>query len=266
VVTRTKEPIFNVPAVVVATLAVLALVHLGRELLSPSQDFRFLLLFAFIPVRYEPSVLGAVLPGGVGADIWSFLTYALIHGNWMHLAVNAVWLLPFGTAVARRFGTLRFLLFFAVTAVAAAAMHLATHVGEMLPMVGASGSISGLMAGAVRFVFHRGGPLSLWREQSDAAYRNPASPLGVALRDVRVLAFVGTWFGLNILLGLGSLPIAGEQDVAWQAHIGGFLAGLFLFPLFDPIPRGYAGPGGGETESGSIVPDAGTADPDATRH
>ncbi len=74
-------------------------------------------------------VLGGVLPGGFGADVWTFVTYSLLHGSWMHLGVNGVWLLAFGSAVARRFGVLRFLSFFAVTAAAGAAMHLLTNAG-----------------------------------------------------------------------------------------------------------------------------------------
>jgi membrane associated rhomboid family serine protease len=65
----------------------------------------------------------------------------------------------------------------------------------------------------------------------------PAIPLTGVLSDARVLIFVGVWFAINILFGLGSLPITGgEQTVAWQAHIGGFLAGLLLFSWFDPAP------------------------------
>src|SRR5664280_3437097 len=86
----------------------------------------FLLTFAFIPSRYDTSIVpGGALPGGFGAQLWTFVTYSLIHADWMHYGVNAVWLLPFGSAVARRFGAPRFLVFFAVTAAAGAAMHLA---------------------------------------------------------------------------------------------------------------------------------------------
>jgi membrane associated rhomboid family serine protease len=64
----------------------------------------------------------------------------------------------------------------------------------------------------------------------------PAAPLAVALRDMRIVVFLASWFGLNLLFGLGTLAIVGaEQSIAWQAHIGGFLAGLLLFPLFDPV-------------------------------
>jgi len=236
-----REPVFNIPPVIVGLLAALALIHAVRVyLLTDEQDMQFLLTFAFIPSRYDTSALGGVLPGGFGAELWTFVTYALIHADWTHYGVNAVWLLPFGSAVARRFGALRFLVFFAVAAAAGAAVHLATHAGEDVPVIGASAAISGTMAAAMRFAFQRGGPLSFWRNGDASDYRVPAVPLGAALRDPRVLAFVVVWFGINILFGLGSLPMTGvgqDQVVAWQAHIGGFLAGLFLFAWFDPKPE-----------------------------
>jgi membrane associated rhomboid family serine protease len=234
-----REPLFNIPPVVVAVLAVLVLIHAMRTLMfSEQQDIEFLLSFAFIPARYDNSVvLGGALPGG-GADVWTFVTYALIHADWTHLIVNTVWLLPFGSAVARRFGALRFLAFFAVTSVAGAALHLATHAGEQFPMIGASAAISGTMAAAMRFAFQRGGPLGLLGRADDSAYRVPAIPLRGVLTDARVVLFLVVWFGINILFGIGSLPITGsEQTIAWQAHIGGFLAGLLLFSWFDPPPN-----------------------------
>lgn len=124
----------------------------------------------------------------------------------------------------------------AVTAAAGAAVHLVTHFGELLPMVGASAAISGAMAAATRFAFQRGGPLELWRDPAEAC-RVPAAPLATSLRDPRVLAFVLVWFGVNILFGVFSVGMPGiEQAIAWQAHIGGFLVGLFAFAAFDPVP------------------------------
>lgn len=232
-----REPLFNIPPVVIAVLALLALVHGVRTLLlTDDQDIEFLLRFAFIPARYDTSlVLGGPLPGGFGAELWTFVTYSLLHGSWTHFGVNAIWLLPFGSAVARRFGALRFLAFFAVTAAAGAGLHLATHAGEQFPMIGASASISALMAAAMRFAFQRGGPLGMLRGDDEQAYRVPAIPLIHVLSDARVLIFLAVWFGINLLFGLGPLSITGgEQPVAWQAHIGGFLAGLLLFSWFDP--------------------------------
>ncbi len=235
-----NEPIFNVPPVIIALLGTFALVHLMRLLLlTEEQDVEILLLFAFIPARYDATVLlGGQLPGGVGAQLWTFVTYAFLHASWMHLFVNAIWLLPFGTAVARRFGVLRFLLFFAVAAAAGALMQFAVRPGAEFTMIGASAAISGTMAAAMRFVFQRGGPLGFRRGTGGEAYRISALPLIGVLRDPRVLGFVAVWFGVNLLFGIGSFDIGGAgQPVAWQAHIGGFLAGLFLFGLFDPVGR-----------------------------
>lgn len=230
-----REPIFNVPGVIVVTLAALVAVHVLRSFLSQAADVEVLLLFAFIPARFDTNILaGAVWPGGMGADFWTFVSYAFLHADWMHLLFNSVWLLAFGTPLARRFGAARFLAFCAVTAAAGALAHLMTHYGQMVPMVGASGAISGMMSGAMRFAFQRGGPLRFGG--TDESYRVPALSLVDTFRDPRVLVFLAVWFGLNLLFGLGSVSITGnEQPVAWQAHVGGFVAGLVLFSFFDPV-------------------------------
>ena len=235
-----REPIFNVPMAVVATLAVLVLVHLVREwVLTPPQDAQLLLWLSFIPARYDAAVAAdAGSVAGLGPRIWTFVTYSIIHGNWMHLGLNGIWLLAFGTPIARRFGTVRYLAFFALTAAAGAAAHLVTYTNAYAPVIGASASISGFMAAAIRFVFQRSGPLGSIGRNDPQAYSVPALPLTAVLRDPRVLAFLAVWFGLNILFGVGSLSLDGsEEQIAWQAHIGGFLAGLMLFSLFDPVPR-----------------------------
>ena len=237
---KTSEPLFNVPGIVLAIIGICALVLAGETfLLSAEDDMAFLYSFGFVPIRYDSSLLppGVVLPGGAGADIWTFVTYAFIHGDITHLGMNAAFFLPFGSAVARRFGNLRTLGFFVVTAVAGALMHLVTHWGEVVPMIGASAAVSGFMAGAIRFAFQNGGPLTMFRPDEPDAYLVPAAPLSSALRDSRIVVFLLAWFGMNLVFGIVGVGTPGaEQSVAWQAHIGGFLAGLLLFPLFDPVP------------------------------
>jgi membrane associated rhomboid family serine protease len=241
-VSAPRERIFNVPVVVLATLALLGVIHAVFVLvLTPQQANEFLLLFSFIPARYDAAVLAAEpWSYGWGAAVWTFVTYAFLHGDLNHLFFNAVWLLAFGTPVARRFGAARFTAFFAMTAAAGAAAHLVTHFGEMAPMIGASASISGAMAAAMRFVFQRGGPLGLLGNRDDESYHVAPAPLAKMLRDPRVLAFLAVWFGTNILFGIGTIAMPGvAQSVAWQAHIGGFLAGLFGFAVFDPVRDSY---------------------------
>jgi membrane associated rhomboid family serine protease len=235
----TREPVFNIPPVIVAVIALLAIVHALRVYLLPTaMNEELLWLLAFDPIRYGDVLPGAALPGGVGAQIWTFVTYALLHASWVHLGVNAIWFLPFGTAVARRFGALRFLVFFAVCAAAGAIAHLMAYAGQNAPVIGASAAISGTMAGAMRFAFQRGGPLNFRRMESGPDYRVPAASLLGALREPAVMIFIVVWFGINLLFGMSSLPFSGlaaGEVVAWQAHIGGFIAGLLLFPWFDPV-------------------------------
>jgi membrane associated rhomboid family serine protease len=76
----------------------------------------------------------------------------------------------------------------------------------------------------------------MWRDR-EAACRVPAAPLAASLRDPRVLAFLLVWFGVNLLFGVFSIGAGGvDQAIAWQAHIGGFVAGLVAFAAFDPVP------------------------------
>lgn len=234
-----SEPMLNVPGVVAWTIAALAAVHFARVFLSSEQDIELLLLFAFIPARYDAAfVYQQAFPGGAAGDLWTFITYSGLHGDVMHLMVNCLWLLAFGSAVAWRFGPTRFLVFFAVTSALGGATHLLAHWGEAAPMIGASAAISGLTAAAIRFVFEAGGPLGVFRRRGDPGFAVPAVPLSDVLRSPQIVAFLVIWFAINLLYGAGSSALApGEATVAWEAHIGGFVGGLLLFPLFDPPLR-----------------------------
>jgi membrane associated rhomboid family serine protease len=225
-------------------VAVLVLIHAVRAIaLSDAADDQLVLTFAFIPARYstDPLVSGQ-FPGGFGADLWTFFTYAFLHADLMHIGVNLAWLIPFGTAIARRFGAWRYIAFMLVTAAAGALAQLIASPGSQAPMIGASAAISGAMAASMRFMFQKNGPLDSWRHSGPpaaAAYRVPAAPLLATVRDPRFLFFLAVWMGLNVLFGFGSISF-GEpgQQIAWQAHIGGFFAGLLLFAAFDPwVPQ-----------------------------
>ena len=232
-----REPILTLPPALTGYIVLLAVIHL-RVLLPPEWENWTIDVFGFIPKRYDSAIVDLTFPGGPGAKIWTFVTYSLLHANLTHLGFNVLWLLPFGSALARRFGAVRFFLFMAVTAVAGALAHLVTHEHAVAPMIGASASVSGTMAAAIRFAFVRGSFLSFSRGDADEAAKVPALSLARALRNPRVLAFLLVWFGVNLIFGIGSIAIGADgASVAWQAHIGGFFAGLVLFSLFDPVPR-----------------------------
>jgi membrane associated rhomboid family serine protease len=176
--------------------------------------------------------------GQGGWPWWTPITYAFLHGDWIHLGLNGLWLAAFGSAVARRFGPLRFVGIFLLSGLAGAAAHYLVHPYGLEPVVGASAAISGAVAAAMRFAFEPGAPLGPGRHfpgANESPYRGPALPLARVFRDGRALTFLLTWFGCNILFGAFAHPLGiGDAAVAWEAHIGGFLAGLFAFSLFDP--------------------------------
>ena len=240
-----REPIFNVHPAIVGTPALLAAVHLALALL-PEPDWEWwTLALAFIPARYAG--LAADIPGGTTSAVASFFTHMLVHGDITHLAFNSVWLLAFGGAIARRLGGTRCLLLAIACGIAGAFAFLVAHLGELAPVVGASGAISGLMGGVFRFLFNVSGPVGLW-QLGNAPRSIPTMPLARALRDRRVLIAIGVWIAANFLAlaGVGSPSGAAETGssggIAWEAHIGGFFAGFLLFSLFEGTPSAGSEP------------------------
>ncbi|MDA7945875.1 MAG: rhomboid family intramembrane serine protease [Hyphomicrobiaceae bacterium] len=228
-----RQPIFNIPASVVWLLVIMAGMHLLRSQLPSQVGEELLLTLAFIPARYVFPAPN--LPGGEWADVTSFVTYMLVHGDATHLIVNSVWMLAFGSAVAKRVGSLRFILFSTLCGVAGALAHLALHFGELVPVVGASAAISGQMAAAIRFMF--GASRQIIPSAGDLAFV-PLASIWQTLTDLRFLAFLTVWIALNMLFGLGGVDVNGAgSSIAWEAHIGGFLCGLFAFGLFDRSVR-----------------------------
>ncbi len=257
-----REPVFNMPGIIVLLIIVFAAVHAWREyLIDAVTDGDVLRHFAFVPGRltavFDMDAIAATLTAvsrdanqldiaryfldDASAQYWTLISYSFLHGDWVHLGVNSLWLAAFGAPVARRLGWLRFLALFVVTAIAGALAYYVFHRTDFVPMVGASASISGIMAAAIRFVFVPGGPLGPplypFPLPPHLAARLPAVGLIAALSDRRVVQFTLTWFIINFVFGLASIPLGiTAAAVAWEAHAGGFLAGFLLFSLFDPPP------------------------------
>jgi membrane associated rhomboid family serine protease len=224
-----NEPAFNVPRSVGWVAALLTAIQIVRDLLPDETDLTLLLALAFIPARYSGAA--PELPGGYLTAVTSFVTYMLVHAGWVHLLVNVLWMLAFGSAVARRFGGADFLLFSTLCGIAGAVTHLVLHYGDMAPVIGASAAISGQMAGALRVIFKSGR-----RTEAPPADFVTAPPMSLAetFSDKRMLGFLAFWIALNAYFGLTSVRIAGEEGgIAWEAHIGGFLCGLLIFGAFD---------------------------------
>ncbi len=216
-----REPVFNIPGIVLLLIAACVVIHGVRVyVLSIDQDIDVLLRAAFIPVRYS---------GVFDIDVYAFttpFTYAFLHGDIAHLLINMVWLAAFGSPLANRLGTLRFVVFWVVTSLAAAALHWALHPLDQAPLIGASGAISGMMGAAARFAFQ------MERRDGRAAFSGPALPIGVVVRSRSVMTFLAVWMVVNLVTGLLGVGPGSDATIAWEAHIGGFVAGFFGLPYF----------------------------------
>ncbi len=242
-----REPIFNIPSAVAALLVVIIGVQLAVDLLPQSFALWLFSQFAFIPARVSflvapVATLAALadldadeLTGLFDQGPFAALTlgsYAFLHANWTHVGVNAVSLAAFGSPVAKRLGSLRFFLFFMATAVAGALAHLVTHPFSLEAVVGASAGISGAIAAIARFAFAPGG--ALHEDWGRAGAGGTTQPLQALLDNRRAAIFVVTWILANILFGTLSTAPGGAGPIAWEAHLGGFLAGLLLYGWFEP--------------------------------
>lgn len=255
-----RERLFNLPGVILWLIIAMGAIHAFRlHFLSNEEDVALLEALAFVPARLTAqwdaagvaAALRAIaLRGGEDIEIatyffgdgsfqpWTALTYAFLHADWTHFGLNSIWFAAFAAPVARRFGPARFVALFAVTALAGTLAHWAFHQYDAMPMIGASAAVSGAMGAALRFVFQPGAPLGLalaLRPDEPLAYRLRALPLRHVIGDRRVLTFIIFWFLSNLVFGVGAQPLGlSDASIAWQAHVGGFIAGLLLFSIFDP--------------------------------
>ena len=233
-----REPVFNVPLVVTGLIAAFVGVHLLRQFGGNGLDEWIMRHFSFVPARLSPSPLypAGMFPGGAGAMVWTFVTYMFLHGDWTHLIVNSVWMLAFGAVAARRLGPVRFLVFSLVGAVFSALANLFMYWGEVVYLIGASGAISAQMGGVVRLMYAVPGGLGNL-QRADYTKVVPLSLTGI-LRNRQAMVFIVIWVAINIAAGMTGIG-AGENigRIAWEAHLGGFVAGLLLFGWFDPGPE-----------------------------
>ncbi len=227
-----RQPILNVPPVVLAVVGTLVAIHVLIWALGESWQVWSLYALSFIPVRLGG---GEAIPFPQGAQFWSFFSYALLHADVYHLGSNSIWLLIFSTPLARRLGAWRYLLLLALSAAAGALAVLGLHWGKFLIVIGASGCVSAALAAAIPIMFAPGFAMgrSHLVDYEDLVVLTP----GQLLRNRRALFFAALFLLMTLLTG-ASMAMTGtafleERNIAWEAHLAGFITGFILFYLLD---------------------------------
>jgi membrane associated rhomboid family serine protease len=175
----------------------------------------FITAWGVVPREYS---VGRDLPPNIPLPYWSTLiTSMFLHGGWMHLGGNMLYLWIFGDNIERAMGSARFLVFYLVCGLAAGLAHIAFSGGSTIPSVGASGAISGVL----------GGYLLLFPQNRVRVLTRG----GIA--SVPAIVVLGFWIVIQLISQVGSIAQTSQgAGVAYMAHIGGFVAGLVLVKLF----------------------------------
>jgi membrane associated rhomboid family serine protease len=191
------------PGVTITLVALNALVFFYQAALSPQEVEDFILVFGLIPADFS---------------VVTMFTSMFVHGGFAHVAGNLLYLWIFGDNVEDRLGHGRFVLFYLAAGAIAALSQAAMDPGSVIPMVGASGAIAGVMGGYF-VLYPHSRVLTLF-------------PFPIMIFEVPAIFFLGLWFLIQFLSGLGSLAAAAGGElpggVAFWAHVMGFVAGVVL--------------------------------------
>lgn len=206
-------------------IAANVLVFLYEVSLSREGLMAFILQWGVIPARVRD--LGGLL-GGLAAGDWAapltLVTATFLHGGWMHLIGNMLYLWVFGDNIEDRLGRGRYVLFYLGAGVLANYAQVLANPQSTIPLIGASGAVAGVL-GAYLVSYPRSRVVAL-------------VPLGIFLTitEVPALIFLFLWFGVQLLSGFASLGLPDVGGVAWWAHIGGFVVGMVLIKLLRRRP------------------------------
>lgn len=208
---RDDNPRERFPLVNTLFIALNLAIFLHQFSLSPEELQAFIAHYGAVPQK--------ILAHESYANI---ITSMFLHGGVMHLLGNLLYLYIFGDNVENLMGSLRYLTFYAVCGVGAALAHIFVNASSAVPMVGASGAISGVL-GAYMVGYPRARVLIFF-------------PLFFFFR-VPALIVLGVWFANQVAEGIIAFGIDLTGGIAWFAHIGGFLLGVILVKFFEKSKR-----------------------------
>ncbi|MCF7968761.1 MAG: rhomboid family intramembrane serine protease [Methylococcaceae bacterium] len=214
---RDTVPLQYTPWVTWTLILVNTLIFLAGQAMDPDHLRSFQYLHGLVPARFTYPEWAAM--AGLPVDYTPFVTSMFLHGGWLHLIFN-MWLLwIFGDNIEDRMGGVRFLAFYLFCGLIAGLTQLYANPLSTIPTIGASGGIAGIM-GAYFFLFPYA-RIVIW-----------VLFLPIFL-EVPAIAFLGIWVIVQLFkvtTGMGA--VSGGNDVAWFGHLGGFLAGMFLYRPF----------------------------------
>ena len=212
---RDDNPTKLTPVVTIASIAACILVFLYQASLPAGSGDTFVFQYGAIPALLfgQADLSETVVPIPAYATL---ITSMFLHGGWMHLIGNMLYLWVFGNNIEDVMGHAKYTLFYLTCGILAALSHALTDPSSPVPMVGASGAISGVL-GAYVLLFPRARVLVLMP--------------GLGATRVAAGVVLGMWFVMQLLSGGMSIGSQGG-GVAFFAHIGGFLAGMALIGLF----------------------------------
>lgn len=210
---RDVNPRKGVPVVNIALVVANVLMFLWELSLGPRIDGA-LASIAFVPSEF--------FGGATVKESVDIATSMFLHGGWLHLIGNMLYLWIFGDNIEDRMGHGRYLVFYLLCGYAAALAHAVFNPGSSLPAIGASGAVAGVL-GAYLVLFPHARVMTL-------------IPFGfyIAMRELPALFVLGLWFVMQLFTGVASIGVSTAETggVAWFAHIGGFVAGLVLVFVF----------------------------------
>lgn len=212
------DPTNDFPFVTVGLIVVNFLVFFYELSLSDSQLNTFFYGYSLVPCEYSNQC--SVYPGTPTPFWLTLFSSMFMHAGWAHIGGNMLFLFVFGIHVERAMGAPRFLLFYLICGLAANALEILTSLGSNVPGLGASGAISGVLAGYLRLY-------------PDSRIKT-LIPIAILYWSASIPAwvFIGLWFLYQLVSGIGSIGNVSTGGTAYSAHVGGFLAGLVLVPLF----------------------------------
>lgn len=222
---KDMTPRRSLPLVTILLIVANFLVFFHQISLSPGAGDAFIRTYGLVPAKIQMAIAGSPRVT-LGGALLPLITCMFLHGGWLHILGNMLFLWIFGGNVEDRLGSVVYLIFYLVCGVASGVAQTLFSWGAHIPSVGASGAISGVL-GAYLVFFPYSRILTL-------------VPVFILFFTVRVPAilFIGLWFVVQFLSGVGSLGASGANatgGVAWWAHIGGFLVGVLLARS---VPRG----------------------------